>query len=244
MRFHPALVPAVLVRRYKRFLFDAVLGDGTQITGFCPNTGSMLGLTSPGSRIWLSDHQGSARKHRYAFEIIEADGTMVGVHAALANRLAEEAISAGLVSDLASYSTLRREQRYGRNSRVDFLLSSTGRPDAYVEVKNVHFTREPGLAEFPDTVTTRGARHLEELAVVSASGQRAIMLYVVQRSDCNRFRLCGDLDPGYAAAFAHAIAAGVEVYAVKCQVSAEEISPTGRIGMDEPALAALQAARR
>jgi sugar fermentation stimulation protein len=241
MIFDPPLVPATLIRRYKRFLFDAILDDGSEITGFCPNTGSMLGLTSPGSRIWLSDHVGSARKHRYAFELIEADGTVVGVHAALANRLGEEAIHAGIVADLGGYETIRREQRYGRNSRIDFLLSSPGRPDAYVEVKNVHFTRTPGLAEFPDTVTDRGAKHLAELAQVAAAGQRAIMLYLVQRGDCDRLRLSVDLDPAYAAAFELAMAAGVEAYAVNCRVSPTEIVPDRLIAMDEPALAALNA---
>ncbi|MBO3760105.1 DNA/RNA nuclease SfsA [Ciceribacter sp. L1K22] len=239
MLFSPPLVPATLIRRYKRFLFDAVLEDGSEITGFCPNTGSMLGLTAPGSRIWLSDHLGSARKHRYAFELIEADGTVVGVHAALANRLGEEAIRAGMVADLGTYETIRREQRYARNSRIDFLLTSPGRPDAYVEVKNVHFTRVPGLAEFPDTVTDRGARHLADLAEMVAAGHRAVMLYVVQRDDCERLKLSGDLDPAYAAAFALAVAAGVEAYAVNCRVSPSEIAPKGPIAMDEPALAAL-----
>ncbi|MBR0555768.1 DNA/RNA nuclease SfsA [Ciceribacter sp. L1K23] len=239
MLFSPPLVPATLIRRYKRFLFDAVLEDGSEITGFCPNTGSMLGLTTPGSRIWLSDHLGSARKHRYAFELIEAEGTVVGVHAALANRLGEEAIRAGMVADLHTYETIRREQRYARNSRIDFLLSSPGRPDAYVEVKNVHFTRVPGLAEFPDTVTDRGARHLADLAEMVAAGHRAVMLYVIQREDCDRLKLSGDLDPAYAAAFALAVAAGVEAYAVNCRVSPSEIAPKGPIAMDEPALAAL-----
>ncbi|MBP1849899.1 DNA/RNA nuclease SfsA [Rhizobium halophytocola] len=239
MIFSPALTPARLVRRYKRFLFDAVLDDGTGITGFCPNTGSMLGLTDPGSRIWMSDHAGSTRKHRYALELVEAQGTVVGVHAALANRLAEEAIRAGLVEDLARYETIRREQRYGRNSRVDFLLSSPGRPDAYVEVKNVHFTRAPGLAEFPDTVTARGAKHLAELGEMVDAGHRAVMLYLIQRGDCERFRLSGDLDPAYVAAYRSAAARGVEAYAVDCRVNAAEITPLRRIGMDEPALAAL-----
>lgn len=239
MKFDPPLVPATLIRRYKRFLFDAVLDDGTEITGFCPNTGSMLGLTDAGSRIWLSDHAGSARKHRYAFELIEAADTVVGVHAALANRLGEEAIRMGLVDNLASYETLRREQRYGRNSRVDFLLSSPGRPDAYVEVKNVHFIRESRLAEFPDTVTARGARHLEELATMVDAGHRAVMLYLIQREDCDRFRLSGDLDPTYAHAFTEARRRGVEAYAVKCRVSAAEIAPFQRITMDEAAPAAL-----
>ena len=239
MIFSPPLVPARLIRRYKRFLFDAVLDDGREITGFCPNTGSMQGLTAPGSRIWLSEHDSPNRKYAHAFELIEAEGTVVGVHAAMANRLAEEAIRGGLVSDLASYPVLAREQRYGQRSRIDFLLSSPVRPSAYVEVKNVHFVRQAGLAEFPDTVTARGARHLEELIEIARGGQRAVMLYLVQREDCQSLRICADLDPAYSRAFARAIGAGVEAYAVKCRVTPLEIVPLAAIAMDEPGPAAL-----
>ncbi|MFN7011742.1 MAG: DNA/RNA nuclease SfsA [Allorhizobium sp.] len=239
MIFSPPLVPARLIRRYKRFLFDAVLEDGREITGFCPNTGSMLGLSSPGSRIWLSEHDSPNRKYAHAFELIEAEGTVVGVHAALANRLAEEAIRAGLVSDLATYPVLAREQRYGARSRIDFLLSAPDRPSVYVEVKNVHFVRRPGLAEFPDTVTARGARHLEELMGIVRGGQRAVMLYLVQREDCDGLGICGDLDPAYARTFERAMSAGVEAYAVKCRVTPAEIVPVAAIAMDEPGPAAL-----
>ncbi|MBB3977736.1 sugar fermentation stimulation protein A [Rhizobium azooxidifex] len=239
MIFAPPLVPATLVQRYKRFLFDAVLGDGTAITGSCPNTGSMRGLTAPGSRIWLSEHDGPLRKYRHRFELIEADGTVVGVNTGLPNRLAEEAIRAGLVSDLASYPVVERERKYGRNSRIDLLLSGDGRAPTYVEVKNVHFSRTRGLAEFPDTATARGAKHLEELGDVAEAGCRAVMLYVVQRGDCDRFRICRDLDPVYAIAFERARSRGVEAYAVGCTVSALEIRPDALIAMDETAIAAL-----
>lgn len=239
MIFDPPLVPATLVQRYKRFLFDAVLNDGTAITGSCPNTGSMRGLTTPGSRIWLSEHDGPLRKYRHRFELIEADGTMVGVNTGLPNRLAEEAIRAGLVSDLAGYPVVERERKYGRNSRIDLLLSGDGRAPTYVEVKNVHFSRTRGLAEFPDTATARGAKHLEELGNVAEAGCRAVMLYVVQRGDCERFQVCSDLDPVYAAAFERARSRGVEAYAVGCSVSALEIRPDALIAMDETAIAAL-----
>lgn len=239
MIFSPPLVPARLIRRYKRFLFDAVLDDGREITGFCPNTGSMLGLSAPGSRIWLSEHDSPNRKYAHAFELIEAEGTLVGVHAALANRLAEEAIRAGLVSDLSTYPVVAREQRYGTRSRIDFLLSAPDRPSVYVEVKNVHFVRRPGLAEFPDTVTARGARHLDDLIEIVRGGQRAVMLYLVQREDCDDLSICGDLDPAYARTFERAMAEGVEAYAVKCRVTSAEIAPVAAIAMDEPGPAAL-----
>lgn len=238
MLFDPPLVPATLIRRYKRFLFDATLSDGTTITGSCPNTGSMLGLTAPGSRIWLSEHDG-LRKYRHRFELVEVDGTIVGINTGLPNRLAELAIRAGMISDLASYPIIERERKYGRNSRIDLLLSGNGRPSAYVEVKNVHFCREPGIAEFPDTATVRGVKHLDELGTVAEAGYRAIMLYLVQRGDCDRLRVCRDLDPVYAAAFERAQGRGVEAYAVKCTVSVREIRPDALIRMDETAIAAL-----
>ncbi len=149
MLFDPPLVEGRLIARYKRFLFDAELEDGTIITGNCPNTGSMLGLTTPGSRIFMSVHDKPGRKYAHQFEMIEADGTMVGVNTGMPNRIAEEAILAHMIPSLSPYPLLAREKRYGLNSRIDILLSGKNLPTAYVEVKNVHFSRTPGLAEFP-----------------------------------------------------------------------------------------------
>lgn len=225
MIFDPPLVAATLIRRYKRFLFDAVLEDGREITGFCANTGSMRGLTTPGSRIYLSQHDSPTRKYRYAFEMIEAEYTLVGVNTALPNRLAQEAIRLGLVSDFLHYGQIRTEQRYGANSRIDLLLSAPDKADCYVEVKNVHFTRHPGLAEFPDSVTARGAKHLNEMAKLVAAGRRAAMLYVIQRADCEALAISADLDPAYGQAFTTAISQGVEAYAVNCSVTPDGIAP-------------------
>jgi len=233
MLFESPLIPATLIARYKRFLFDAVLEDGTEITGSCPNTGSMRGLTTPGSRIWLSEHDSPTRKYRHMLEMVEADGTVVGINTGMPNKLAQEAIETGKIPSLAGYSTLKREQKYGINSRIDFLLSATGRPDAYVEVKNVHFMREKGLAEFPDTATKRGAKHLEELGDAAQAGYRAVMLYLIQRSDCDRLRICGDLDPVYYAAFQRAMTRGVEAYAIKCSVSSLEIVANEMVAIDD-----------
>jgi sugar fermentation stimulation protein A len=237
--FSPPLVPATLIRRYKRFLFDAVLDDGRAITGFCPNTGSMRGLTTPGSRIWLSQHNAPNRKYTHAFELIEADGTIVGVNTALPNRLAEEAIIAGLVPALHGFASLQREQRYGRNSRIDILLEDPTKGSVHVEVKNVHFTRTSGLAEFPDSVTTRGAKHLDEMGDLVEAGYRAAMLFVVQRNDCTRLKICSDLDPGYGRAFSRAIARGVEAYAVSCRLNPSEIAAERLIPIDEAGLGGL-----
>ncbi|WP_457586192.1 DNA/RNA nuclease SfsA [Ensifer canadensis] len=240
MIFDRPLVPATLVQRYKRFLFDATLMDGTALTGSCPNTGSMRGLTTPGSRIWMSEHDSPTRKYRQMLEIVEADDTLVGINTGLPNRLAEEAIRLGLISDLHSYPSLSREQKYGRNSRIDILLSDPARGSAYVEVKNVHFSRIGGVAEFPDSPTTRGAKHLEELGDMVEAGHRAIMVYLAQRSDCDNLRICRDYDPAYAAAFDRAMARGVEAYAVKCLISPTEIAPIGLIAVDEAKVGTLR----
>jgi len=239
MIFSPPLIPARLVRRYKRFLFDAILEDGSEITGFCPNTGSMRGLTEAGSRIWLSRHDAASRKYADALELVEADGTVVGVNTALPNRIAEEAILAGTVPPLAGFRTLKREQRYGRNSRIDILLEDEGKGSVHVEVKNVHFIREPGLAEFPDSVTSRGAKHLDEMADLVATGKRAAMLFVIQRADCDRLKICSDLDPAYGRAFGRAIARGVEAYAIRCALDRFKIVPESLIPIDEDGLRAL-----
>lgn len=138
-----------------------------------------------------------------------------------------------MIADLSSYETLKREQRYGRNSRIDILLSDPARGLAYVEVKNVHFMRATGLAEFPDSVTRRGAKHLDEMADMVRQGHRAIMVYLVQRGDCDRLKLCRDLDPAYCAAFDRAAAAGVEAFAIRCQISENEILPIETIPIVE-----------
>lgn len=233
MEFAAPLVPARLIHRYKRFLFDAEMSDGSIITGSCPNTGSMRGLTTPGSRIWLSEHDSPTRKYRHMLELVEADSTIVGINTGMPNRIAEEAVRCGLIPSLAEYAELRREQRYGINSRIDLMLSDPERGRAYVEVKNVHFMRIPGLAEFPDSVTARGAKHLDELVSMVESGHRGVMLYVIQRGDCDRLRICSELDPAYGKAFERARRQGVEAFALSCRLSPQGIWPERLIPMDE-----------
>ncbi len=231
-------MPAVLVRRYKRFLADCILADGTEITASVPNTGSMLGLHAPGSRVWLSVSDDPKRKYAHTLQIVEADGTLVGINTGLPNRLAEEAIIADLVPSLTGYAHLKREQRYGENSRIDILLEDDARGRVYVEVKNVHFMRHAGLAEFPDSRTDRGAKHLRELAAMVGQGHRAMMIYLIQRDDCTSLRLCRDLDEAYALQFDAAVAAGVEACAIRCQVSPHAIVPLTSVPVDEAALLA------
>lgn len=235
MRFDTPLTPATLVKRYKRFLADCTLPSGEIITAHCANPGAMLDITTPGLGVYLSRSDNPKRKLAYSLEMVVLEETgsprHIGVNTGHPNRLVEEAISGGLVPELSGYSRLRREVRYGRNSRIDILLDTDGEntPPCYVEVKNVHLIREPGLAEFPDSVTARGAKHLGELSDVVAQGARAVMVYLVQRNDCDRFTVAGDIDPTYQAAFAAARTAGVEALCLTCRVSPEEITVDGAI---------------
>jgi len=217
------MVPATLVQRYKRFLSDHRLDSGEVITASCPNTGTMLGLTAPGSRTWLVHAPSPTRKYAYRWELIEDQGTWVGINTGRPNGLVEEALENATIKELQGYTNLRREVKYGSNSRIDILLETEGQPDTYVEVKNCHLRRDGTLAEFPDSVTTRGAKHLDELAEQVRQGNRAVMVFCVQRDDCDHFSVAGDIDPGYAEAFSRARMAGVEALAYVCHVSAEEI---------------------
>lgn len=212
MHFSSPLLPGLLLKRYKRFLADITLDSGEIITAHCANPGALLGGTTPGLRVWVSHHPSPTRKLSYTWQIVEIDGTHVGVNTSLPNGLAEEAILAGRIAELTGYDTLKREVKYGQNSRIDLLLTHADRPPCYVEVKNVHLKRGEA-AEFPDCVTARGAKHLRELEAVVAQGCRAVMLYIIQRSDCSRFQLAADLDPVYASTAAHAFSKGVEAYA-------------------------------
>jgi len=233
MRFLSPLVPATLLRRYKRFLADVVLADGNEITVHVANPGAMTGLAVPGTKVWLSKSGNPARKLPYSWELAEVNlGSgmeLVGVNTGHPNALVAAAIADGAIEELRGYSSLRREVRYGRNSRVDFLLEQQGKPSCFVEVKNVHLMRKTALAEFPDAVTARGAKHLEELAAMVTQGHRAMMVFLIQIGSADRMALARDIDPRYGAAFDGARAQGVEAIAYRCTISAVEIAVTGAV---------------
>jgi sugar fermentation stimulation protein A len=231
MEFSRPLVPARLLHRYKRFLADVELADGRVVTVHCPNPGSMLGLDMPGSEVWLSPATSPARKLPYSWELIRVDGGLVGINTGHPNALAEEAICQGCIPELAGYRRWRREVNYGVNSRIDLLCERDGGPACYVEVKNVHLKRADA-AEFPDCVTARGAKHLRELTAMVAAGQRAVMLYIVQRADCNRFSIAVDIDPDYAAGLKQAMQAGVEAICYSCRVDVAGISVAKPLPID------------
>lgn len=213
-----------LVKRYKRFLADIALDDGRHVTAHCANPGSMLGVAIEGARVWAWEHGDKKRKLAFSWELVEVDGALIPVNTTNPNRIVEEALTARVIPELTGYKDVKREVKYGDGSRIDFLLEGgRRRKPCYLEVKNVHLSRKPGLAEFPDSVTARGAKHLKELTAVAADGARAVMLFVVQRADCRRFAAAADLDPAYANALKSAVSSGVELLCYDCEVTTAEV---------------------
>ena len=225
MRFPSPLLRGKLIKRYKRFLADIELDDGREITAHCANPGSMLGVAIEGAPVWVSEHLNSKRKLPYSWELIDVDGVLIPISTTNPNRIAREALEANVIPELTGYETVRREVKYGDGSRVDFLLEGGRRKKpCFVEVKNVHLSRTPGRAEFPDSVTARGAKHLGDLAREASNGARAVMFFIVQRSDCRFFSTAADLDPAYHQAFLGAINAGVETLCYDCDITTNEVA--------------------
>lgn len=227
MQFPDPLVRGTLVRRYKRFLSDITLENGETVVAHCANPGAMTGLNTPGMEVWLSPNRNPKAKLDWRWELVRAEGGLVGINTAHPNNIVAEAVGNGRIEELAGYENLRREVKYGQNSRIDILLEGPDRPSCYVEIKNVHLRRpeldHPTAAEFPDSVTKRGAKHLAEMSEMVGQGHRAVMVYLVQRTDCDHFRLAGDIDPDYASAFSKARAAGVEAICYTCKIDRDGI---------------------
>ncbi len=226
MQFTNELIRGTLIKRYKRFLSDHRLENAEVVTAHCPNPGAMLGLTMPESEVWLSPATNPNRKLKYTWELIRisrGSQGLVGINTNHPNRIVAEALNKKTISELKEYGSFRPEVPYGKNSRIDFLLEARDSSPCFVEVKNVHLLRKPACAEFPDSVTARGTKHLRELTEVVKAGGRAVMLYVVQREDCKYFRIADDIDPVYASAFIEAKESGVEAICYDCKLSTQEI---------------------
>lgn len=222
MKFDTDLIRGKFIKRYKRFFVDAELEDGTIVTAHCPNTGSMLGLMDEGAGVYLSPAKDPNRKLKFTLEMIKAPNSWVGVNTGRPNKIVHEALLAGKVKELNEIESIKPEQKYGTNSRIDLLVQQTNGTPCYVEVKNVTLA-EGDTALFPDAVTSRGAKHLNELAEEAKKGNRALMFYLVQRSDCNSFNIADEIDPTYAATLKEAMAQGVEAVAYQCALSDAEI---------------------
>ncbi|HFB55296.1 MAG TPA: DNA/RNA nuclease SfsA [Hellea balneolensis] len=224
MKFTTPLIKGRLVERYKRFFADIELDNGKIITAHCANTGSMAGLKDPGNPVWVSPVDNPKRKLKYDWHMVEVGSALVGIHTHAANKIVEEALKENHIQELLGYDSIRREVKYGQNSRIDFLLQDKDKPDCYVEIKSITYSRTKGLAEFPDSPTARGTKHLVELSHMAQDGARAVMLYLVQRADCNQFRIADDIDPEYQSTLIRAKQSGVESLAYACALSPLEIS--------------------
>lgn len=225
----PELVEGRLLRRRNRFVAEVQLPTGV-VEAHCPNTGSMLGCREPGSRVWLSPAGNPKRKLAWTWELVEADGVLVGIHTGRGNALVREAIENGVVPELAGYDHIRAEVPYGANSRIDLLLEGGGeRPPCYVEVKNVTAGAADGIGWFPDAVTTRGTKHLREMMAVVASGRRAMLCFCVQRGDVAQVRPADHIDPVYGRTLREALTAGVEACALRARVEVDELVLETRI---------------
>jgi len=225
MQFTPALQPATLVQRYKRFLADVVTPEGETLTLHCPNTGAMTGCATPGDTVWYSTSENTKRKYPHTWEITQtAGGEYICVNTLRANQLVKEAITLDLIPELCGYNTLKSEVKYGaESSRIDFMLQAEDRPECYIEVKSVTLAdRDNGY--FPDAVTLRGQKHLRELISVAATGKRAVLLFAVLHSAIGRFSPARHIDPKYAQLLNEAQKQGVEVLAYKAELSADNIT--------------------
>ncbi|MCB1215266.1 MAG: DNA/RNA nuclease SfsA [Deltaproteobacteria bacterium] len=224
MKFSSPLIAGKLIKRYKRFLADIQLDSGEIITAHTPNSGSMKGLLKKGNRAWLSFHDLPSRKLKYTLEILEVGKIKVGVNTHLPNLLVEEAIQAGKIKELKSYQEIQREVPYGRErSRIDLLLKDPKKGLCYVEVKNVTLI-EDGVAYFPDAVSVRGQKHLKELAFVASQGHRAVLLFVLQRSDGKQLSPADAIDPTYGKLLRQVAKEGVEILAYRAKVETQAIS--------------------
>jgi sugar fermentation stimulation protein A len=213
------------------------LDDGRAITAHVPNPGAMLGLKDPGLAAWVPWSADPKRKLAWTLQLVEADGGLVGVNTMNPNKLVAEALAAGAIPELSGYAAIRPEVKYSEASRVDFLLTHPDRPPCWLEVKNCHYRRDGALAEFPDCIAARSAKHLKDLAAEVAKGARAVQLFVIQRTDCDSFAACEDLDPVYARGLNDAATAGVEVLCYRCDISPDEIRISRRIPWrDAPAV--------
>ncbi len=219
----PPLIPGRLIKRYKRFLADVALDSGETVTAHCPNSGRMIACSDPGRPVFLSSHDNPKRKLKYTWELIEMPSSLVGVNTLLPNHLVAHSIENGLVRELSGYDTVKREVKVGAHSRLDIRLSSRTKGHCFVEVKNCTLV-ENRVARFPDAVTTRGRKHLEELIKLAGKGHRAVMFFLIQRMDADFFKPADDIDPAYGRGLRNAYAHGVEIVIYDVRLDLESIS--------------------
>ena len=227
MNFENQLISGVFIKRYKRFFVDVKI-KGKKITAHCPNTGSMMGLLSVGNKVWISESNNLKRKLRYTLQIIEKDKKKIGVNTHLTNKIVKEALESGIIKEFNKTSEIKPEQKFGSNTRFDFLVKDK-KNKSFIEVKNVTLSRTPMLAEFPDAVTSRGLKHINDLISAVKKGYRSYLFFVIQRNDCNKFSIAKDIDPQYSKLLTVALRNNVKIICYDCKFSSKGIKLNKKI---------------
>tara|TARA_B100000579_G_scaffold436310_1_gene461919 strand:- start:5462 stop:6172 length:711 start_codon:yes stop_codon:yes gene_type:complete len=227
MNFENQLISGVFIKRYKRFFVDVKI-KGKKITVHCPNTGSMMGLLSVGNKVWISESNNLKRKLRYTLQIIEKDKKKIGVNTHLTNKIVKEALESGIIKEFNKTSEIKPEQKFGSNTRFDFLVKDK-KNKSFIEVKNVTLSRTPMLAEFPDAVTSRGLKHINDLISAAKKGYRSYLFFVIQRNDCNKFSIAKDIDPQYSKLLTVALRNNVKIICYDCKFSSKGIKLNKKI---------------
>ena len=227
MNFNKKLISGEFVKRYKRFFVDVKINNRI-ITAHCPNTGSMMGLLSANNKVWLSRSENPERKLKYTLQIIEDKKSMVGVNTHLSNKIVLKALEENLIKDLKNLDNIKSEVKFGRDTRFDFLVSKNNKK-IFIEVKNVTLSRKNGVAEFPDAVTTRGLKHINELINASKKGFETYLLFLIQRNDCNQFKIAQDIDPDYYKLLTKAAKKKLNIICYDCKFSPKGIKLNNNI---------------
>ena len=227
MNFENKLISGVFIKRYKRFFVDVKI-NGKTVVAHCPNTGSMLGLLNKGNKVWLTKSNNPKRKLKYTLQIIEDDGHKVGVNTHLTNKIVLEALEENLIEELNKDIKIKTEVKFGENTRFDFLITKK-KYKAFIEVKNVTLSRKSNLAEFPDAVTTRGAKHINQLIEASKRGYEIYIAYIIQRVDCKKFEIAADIDPEYYKLLSKAVKRKLKILCYDCKFSLKGIKLNNKI---------------
>ena len=230
MNFKKTLITGEFIKRYKRFLVDVKIGKNI-VTAHCPNTGSMMGLLKKGNRVWLSRANDPKRKLKYTLQIIEDNKSKVGINTHFTNEIVDDALNNLLIKNFKSLNLIRREVKFGKNTRFDFLIESKNKK-TFIEVKNVTLSRRKGVAEFPDAITARGLKHIKELLKASEKGYEVYLLFVVQRDDCNKFELAEDIDPEYCELLIKAVKKKLNILCYDCKFSSKGIKLNRKINFE------------
>ena len=231
MKFNKKLLQGTLIKRYKRFFAD-IKYKNKIITAHCPNSGSMMGLLDKGNKVWFSISNNPKRKLKYTLEIIEVKNEKVGINTLLTNKIVFEALSNKKIDTLIKFKNIKPEAKFSDKTRFDFFLSND-KEKCFLEVKNVTLLREKKIAEFPDAITSRGTKHLNELCNAIKKGYQSYILYLIQREDCDSFKIAKDIDEDYKIAFVKALKNGVKILCYDCKLNSEEIKLNKQINYEQ-----------